>query len=79
MRRKLPKFARVLFWAHDKTLRFLRLLGVKEAHAFSIINFHELKLVDGVVRMILPGANRDSGEFKQKETKATKGTEASYM
>ncbi len=25
-----------------------------------IINFHELKLVDGVVRMILPGANRDS-------------------
>jgi len=23
-----------------------------------IINFHELKLVDGVVRMILPGANQ---------------------
>src|SRR5436309_5691763 len=23
-----------------------------------IINFHEMKLVDGVVRMILPGANR---------------------
>jgi GxxExxY protein len=23
-----------------------------------IINFHELKLTDGVVRMILPGANR---------------------
>ena len=23
-----------------------------------IINFHELKLIDGVVRMILPGANR---------------------
>ena len=30
--------------------------------------------------MILPGANRDSGEFnKQKETKATKGTKASYI
>ena len=26
-----------------------------------IINFHELKLTDGLVRMILPGANRDSG------------------
>jgi GxxExxY protein len=24
-----------------------------------IINFHEMKLVDGVVRMILPGANRE--------------------
>jgi GxxExxY protein len=23
-----------------------------------IINFHEMKLVDGVVRMILPGANQ---------------------
>ena len=23
-----------------------------------IVNFHELKLIDGVVRMILPGANR---------------------
>ena len=26
-----------------------------------IINFHEMKLTDGVVRMILPGANRDTG------------------
>ena len=25
-----------------------------------IINFHEMKLTDGVVRMILPGANRDT-------------------
>ena len=24
-----------------------------------LINFHELKLTDGIVRMILPGANRD--------------------
>jgi hypothetical protein len=24
-----------------------------------IINFHEMKLVDGVSQMILPGANRD--------------------
>ena len=24
-----------------------------------IINFHEMRLTDGVVRMILPGANRD--------------------
>ena len=24
-----------------------------------IINFHEMKLTDGVVRMILPGANRE--------------------
>ena len=26
-----------------------------------IINFHELKLTDGLVRMILPGANQDGG------------------
>ena len=25
----------------------------------ALINFHELKLTDGIVRMILPGANRD--------------------
>jgi len=25
-----------------------------------IINFHEMKLTDGVVRMILPGANREA-------------------
>jgi len=25
-----------------------------------IINFHEMKVVDGVVRMILPGANREA-------------------
>jgi hypothetical protein len=25
-----------------------------------IINFHEMKLTDGVARMILPGANRDA-------------------
>jgi GxxExxY protein len=25
-----------------------------------IINFHEMKLSDGVARMILPGANRDA-------------------
>ena len=24
-----------------------------------IINFHEMKLTDGIVRMILPGANRE--------------------
>jgi GxxExxY protein len=27
-----------------------------------IINFHELKLAEGVVRMILPGANRDGAD-----------------
>ncbi len=26
-----------------------------------IINFHEMKLTDGVARMILPGANREAG------------------
>ncbi len=25
-----------------------------------IINFHEMKLIDGIVRMILPGANREA-------------------
>ena len=36
-------------------LSYMRLLDVPLG---LIINFHELKLVDGLVRMILPGANR---------------------
>jgi len=37
-------------------LSYMKLLDVPLG---LIINFHELKLVDGVVRMILPGANRE--------------------
>jgi hypothetical protein len=37
-----------------------------------IINFHEPKLVNDVVRMILRGANRDGGIAQQKQTKETK-------
>jgi hypothetical protein len=29
-------------------------------HALFKINFHEMKLADGVVRMILPEANREA-------------------
>ena len=36
-------------------LSYMKLLDVPVG---LIINFHELKLVDGLVRMILPGANR---------------------
>jgi GxxExxY protein len=36
-------------------LSYMKLLDVPVG---LIINFHELKLTDGVVRMILPGANR---------------------
>ena len=36
-------------------LSYMKLLNVPVG---LIINFHELKLVDGVVRMILPGANQ---------------------
>jgi GxxExxY protein len=36
-------------------LSYMKLLNVPLG---LIINFHELKLIDGVVRMILPGANR---------------------
>jgi GxxExxY protein len=32
-----------------------------------IISFPELKLVDGVVRMILPGANRESGSLNRRK------------
>jgi hypothetical protein len=39
----------------DKILRFLRLLGVK-----GLIHRLEMKLTDGITRMILPGANRDA-------------------
>ena len=37
-------------------LSYMKLLAIPLG---LIINFHELKLTDGVVRMILPGANRD--------------------
>ncbi len=50
-------------------LSYMKLLDVPLG---LIINFHELKLTDGVVRMILPGANREAGGNEQKETKATK-------
>jgi GxxExxY protein len=36
-------------------LSYMKLLNIPIG---LIINFHELKLVDGVVRMILPGANQ---------------------
>jgi len=36
-------------------LSYMKLLDVPVG---LIINFHELKLVDGIVRMILPGANK---------------------
>ena len=36
-------------------LSYLKLLNVPRG---LIINFHELKLADGIVRMILPGANQ---------------------
>ncbi len=36
-------------------LSYMRLLDVPLG---PIINFHEMKLVDGLVRMIIPGANR---------------------
>ena len=41
-----------------QTLSYMKLLDIPLG---LIINFHELKLIDGVVRMILPGANRNGG------------------
>jgi GxxExxY protein len=40
-------------------LSYMKLLNIPLG---LIINFHEMKLVNGVVRMILPGANRDGGK-----------------
>jgi GxxExxY protein len=40
-------------------LSYMKLLNIPLG---LIINFHEIKLVDGVARMILPGANRDGGK-----------------
>ena len=37
-------------------LSYMKLLNVPLG---LIINFHEMKLTDGIIRMILPGANRD--------------------
>jgi GxxExxY protein len=38
-------------------LSYMKLLDIPRG---LIINFHELRLIDGVVRMILPGANWDA-------------------
>ena len=38
-------------------LSYMKLLNIPLG---LIINFHEMRLVDGVVRMILPGANREA-------------------
>jgi GxxExxY protein len=40
-------------------LSYMKLLNIPLG---LIINFHELKLIDGVARMILPGANRAAKE-----------------
>jgi GxxExxY protein len=49
-------------------LSYMKLLDVPLG---LIINFHQEKLVDGIVRMMLPGANRNStGQELQKETKS---------
>ena len=38
-----------------------------------LINFHEVRLTDGLCRLLLPGSNRET-ETEQKETKSTKET-----
>ena len=42
----------------DVLLENCLLLELLDIPVGLIINFHEMKLVDGIVRMILPGANR---------------------
>lgn len=44
-------------------LSYMKLLDIPVG---LVINFHELRLIDGVSRMILPGANRDSWEEEAK-------------
>ncbi len=51
------KCAREVLPIHKaQLLSYMKLLDVPLG---LIINFHEVKLIDGVVRMILPGANRE--------------------
>ena len=49
-------------------LSYMRLLDIPIG---LLINFHELKLVDGIHRLILPGANQ-LRKILQKQTKETK-------
>ena len=59
-------------------LSYMKLLDVPLG---LLINFHEVRLTDGLSRLLLPGSNRATEieqkgmkkVFKQKETKATKG------
>ena len=47
-------------------LSYMKLLNIPIGLIF---NFHEMKLTDGIVRMILPGSNSGSEQKKTKETK----------
>jgi hypothetical protein len=40
-----------------------------------VINFHEVKVVDGISRLILPGANRE--DVEQEVTEITEGRNVS--
>jgi GxxExxY protein len=62
------KCVQEIFPVHKaQLLSYMKLLDVPIG---LIINFHELKLVDGVVRMMLPGANR---EDKKRLTEGNEG------
>jgi len=43
----------------DNNWSYMKLLNVPLG---VLINFHEMKLTDGIHRLILPGANRENGD-----------------
>ncbi len=49
-------------------LSYMKLLNVPLG---LLINFHEIRLTDGLHRLILAGANRESGLVEQEETEGT--------
>ncbi len=57
-----PKFERANEWGrrvigNAQLMSYMKLLDVPIG---LLINFHEVKLVDGISRLILPGANREA-------------------
>jgi hypothetical protein len=49
-------------------LSYMKLLNVPVG---LLINFHEMKVTDGIYRLVLPGANRRTQLIKQERTELT--------
>ena len=60
--------AKILPIHKAQLLSYMKLLNIPIG---LLINFNEMKLIDGIHRLILPGANREPRDFKSDDTDIT--------